>query len=82
MHVANTYFCNRLESDHKTIFYPMFQFVDKLQTKGERTLVYPEEVREAVRQRFGDPPDAGAYDRQYTDKVITVLHYVLYLVCS
>lgn len=59
-------------------FYPMFQFVDKLSTNGERTLVYPEEVREAVRQRFGDPPDAGAYDRQYTDKVITVRH-VLYL---
>ena len=46
-----------------------FQFIAKLQTKGERTLVYPEEVREAVRCRFGDPPDAGAYDRQYLDKV-------------
>ena len=46
-----------------------FQFIAKLKTQGERTLVYPEEVREAVRCRFGDPPDAGAYDRQYLDKV-------------
>ena len=50
----------------------MFQYVEKLKTSA-RTLVYPEEVREAVRQRFGDP-DAGAYDRQYTDKVFTILH--------
>ncbi|KAK7092836.1 uncharacterized protein [Littorina saxatilis] len=44
-------------------------FIGKLKTGGVRTLVYPEEIREAVRRRFGDrPPQAGAYDRQYVDQ--------------
>ncbi|KAL8594591.1 hypothetical protein ACOMHN_002146 [Nucella lapillus] len=43
-------------------------YIGKLKTGGKRTLVYPEEVRDAVRHRFNDDPDAGAYDRQYLDQ--------------
>ena len=48
-----------------------FQYVAKLgeKTGGRRTLVYPKVLREAVRQRFGDDPEAGAYDDQFQDKV-------------
>ncbi|KAL8572470.1 hypothetical protein ACOMHN_005616 [Nucella lapillus] len=40
----------------------------KTEDGDKRTLVYPEEVRDAVRHRFNDDPDAGAYDRQYLDQ--------------